>query len=322
MKICPFCKAEIEDNARFCLYCMRSLEEKQVVAATKKRPLWPVLATGLSVLALLVWLLLPEPENMPVTPTEPPVLAETTLPDTTGQPTTQETEGTTAPEQTTPVTTLPSNTKPEVKPTPETTLPEVTTPETTVPEQITPVTTLPPNTRPEVKPIPETTIATTTQPEVVSSPVNPDNAVVYSYRPAERTDDLNANYTNPGDHIVITGVVTPSANGEYIIPAYIDGLRVITVDKFAFQGVYVRKILIEDGVKNVFPYAFSDCVDLTDIYIAGISVMISTDAFPEPDSRSGILTFHCSADCHDRTYNFYQTGAAYWFGGQYEEWNG
>lgn len=302
MKTCPFCKAEIEDNARFCLYCMRSLEEKQVVATTKKRWLRPIWAIGLLVLALLVWLLLPEPENLPVTPTEPPVLAETTLPDATDQPTTQETEGTTAPEQTTPVTTLPPNTTPEVKPVPETTVPEVTTPEATVPE---------------VKPIPDTT-----QPEVISSPVNPDNAVVYSYRPAERTDDLNANYTNPGDHIVITGVVTPSANGEYIIPAYIDGLQVITVDKFAFTGVSVRKILIENGVKNVFPYAFSDCVDLTDIYIAGISVMISTDAFPEPDSRSGILTFHCSADCHDRTYNFYKTGAAYWFGGQYEEWNG
>lgn len=296
MKTCPFCKAEIEDNARFCLYCMRSLEEKQVVAATKKRPLWPILATGLLVLALLVWLLLPEPETLPATPTDPPVLAETTLPDTTDQPTPQETEGTTAPEQTTPVTTLPPNTKPEVKPVPETTLPEVTAPETTIP--------------------------TTTIPEVVNTPVNPANAVVYSYRPAEQADDLNANYTNPGNHIVITGVVTPSANGEYIIPAYIDGLQVITVDKFAFTGVSVRKILIEDGVKNVFPYAFSDCVDLTDIYIAGISVMISTDAFPEPDSRSGILTFHCSADCHDRTYNFYKTGAAYWFGGQYEEWNG
>lgn len=322
MKSCPFCKAEIEDNARFCLYCMRSLEEKQVVAATKKQHLWPILAAGLLVLALLVWLLLPEPETLPVTPTEPPVLAETTLPDTTGQPTTQETEGTTAPDQTTPVTTLPSNTKPEVKPAPETTLPEVTTPETTVPEHTTPVTTLPPNTKPEVKPIPETTIPTTTQPEVISSPVNPDNAVVYSYRPAERTDDLNANYTNPGDHIVITGVVTPSANGEYIIPAYIDGLRVITVDKFAFQGVYVRKILISDGVKNIASYSFSSCTELTDIYIEGTTVHIPTDAVAKPEDRAGILTFHCSADCHDRLYHFFKTDAEYWFGGQYEEWNG
>ena len=307
MKNCPFCKAEIEENARFCLYCMRSLEEKQVVATTKKRWLRPILAIGLVVAALLIWLLLPEPENLPVTPTEPPILAETTLPAETEQPTPQQTEGTTAPEQTTPVTAPASDTLPEVKPAPETTLPEVTTPEATVPE---------------VKPVPETTIPTTTQPEVVNTPVNPANAVVYAYRPAEKADDLNANYTNPGNHIVITGVLTPSANGEYIIPAYIEGQRVISVDKFAFAGVSVRKILIEDGVKNVFPYAFSDCVDLTDIYIAGTSVMISTDAFPEPGSRSGILTFHCSADCHDRTYNFYKTGAAYWFGGQYEEWNG
>ena len=31
MKKCPFCSADIEDNARFCLYCMKELDEKTFI---------------------------------------------------------------------------------------------------------------------------------------------------------------------------------------------------------------------------------------------------------------------------------------------------
>ena len=40
MKKCPHCKAEIEENARFCLYCMTSLDEKQTVLPPKRK--WPL----------------------------------------------------------------------------------------------------------------------------------------------------------------------------------------------------------------------------------------------------------------------------------------
>ena len=52
MKKCPFCGAEIEENARFCLYCMTSLEEKQCiknVTGNKKR--WPWILAAVFVLA-------------------------------------------------------------------------------------------------------------------------------------------------------------------------------------------------------------------------------------------------------------------------------
>ncbi len=37
MKKCPYCHAELQDEAAFCLYCMRSLTEKETVEAPKKR---------------------------------------------------------------------------------------------------------------------------------------------------------------------------------------------------------------------------------------------------------------------------------------------
>ena len=41
MKKCPFCGADIEDSARFCLYCMQSLTEKeQILLHQKKKPQW------------------------------------------------------------------------------------------------------------------------------------------------------------------------------------------------------------------------------------------------------------------------------------------
>ena len=40
MKKCPYCKADIEDNANFCLYCMTSLDKKEVIADGIHRRFW------------------------------------------------------------------------------------------------------------------------------------------------------------------------------------------------------------------------------------------------------------------------------------------
>ena len=54
MKKCPFCKAEIEENARFCLYCMTPLEEKQTIEKTEGKPRRWVYFLIASALALVV----------------------------------------------------------------------------------------------------------------------------------------------------------------------------------------------------------------------------------------------------------------------------
>ena len=60
MKKCPFCGADIEDSARFCLYCMQSLTEKeQVLPHKKKRPQWLLIIAAIVAASLLLTILLP-----------------------------------------------------------------------------------------------------------------------------------------------------------------------------------------------------------------------------------------------------------------------
>lgn len=92
MKTCPHCQAKIEENARFCLYCMTSLDEKQRCATLRKRyvrwqgALAAVLAFVLALGTVLQW-----PEKEAPFPA-PPVVSVPGDVSTTG---TAGTEGTT-----------------------------------------------------------------------------------------------------------------------------------------------------------------------------------------------------------------------------------
>lgn len=73
MKKCPFCKADIEDNARFCLYCMKPLNEKEVIPPPKRENLrWRFALAGVAI-AIVVTLLLPD--RKPVKPQTPSAAA-------------------------------------------------------------------------------------------------------------------------------------------------------------------------------------------------------------------------------------------------------
>lgn len=54
MKKCPFCGANIEESARFCLYCMQSLTEKeQILPHQKKKPQWLIIIAAIVVPILI-----------------------------------------------------------------------------------------------------------------------------------------------------------------------------------------------------------------------------------------------------------------------------
>lgn len=64
MKKCPFCGADIDSSARFCLYCMQSLTEKeQVLCCTKKKPQWSLILAAIVALLLLLVILLPREQQ-------------------------------------------------------------------------------------------------------------------------------------------------------------------------------------------------------------------------------------------------------------------
>lgn len=270
MKKCPFCKADIEDNARFCLYCMKTLNEKEVILTPqKKKQWWPLVVGVLLILLLLLVVLVPGGQDMPGEES-----SSSTQP--TGSETTESTDESTMPSQSEESTPL------------ESTGAQETQQNITQPSETTPV--------------------PTTEPD------DTHTEVVYSYRVAQAGDDFNANYTNSGNDIVITGIVQQSADGTYDIPDAIDGKRVIAIVANAFSGSNAKIVYVPATVKTIWNYAFAEC-GLTDIYFRGNAIYVESKAF------SGALTIHCSANCSDRNFRYYKNCAAS-YGAIWEEWNG
>lgn len=58
MKNCPFCGAVLADEAKFCLYCMKPLAEKETIPPLKRRPKgWLFVLGGIALLAVAILLL-------------------------------------------------------------------------------------------------------------------------------------------------------------------------------------------------------------------------------------------------------------------------
>lgn len=80
MKQCPNCRAELDDNARFCLSCMTSLDEKeQIPPPVRKAHRWPlVLLSSLLLGAVLILLFFPKAPSPEETaePTQPGIVED------------------------------------------------------------------------------------------------------------------------------------------------------------------------------------------------------------------------------------------------------
>lgn len=333
MKKCPFCKAEIEDNAVFCFYCMKSLEGKESVpVGIKEKSKHPILLFFLVLLiigaGILFWVsscdkntdggqgstadevfVTDEDHSFPPTENSEESIAESqNKTDKSSEPIKNNNEGVGSANSSLSGGTSGSGQKPGGS----------------QGNSITPSYTE--EFYPSEQPYEE--------PDITTTPVRePDyywpvdttfplvSNVTYYYRQAQRGDDFSINYPFTENDIVITGVGGVSGSGLYIIPPKIDGKRVIGISGLSFSEEDICKtvlgVVVPDSVLTISSNAFYGCENMTDIYFCGKSVFTDTNAFSTV--RNGTLTIHCAYDCSDRNFRYYRNSASY-FGALYEEW--
>ena len=324
MKNCPYCNATIEENARVCLYCMKELEPKAQLIAALNRPRRLVLIICCAVFACVIGItaliflnkqtIKPQKQqadqqtnvdleseqsndNNANKNNETPNLnnshdksnddSQTYVgnPGTTGAQSPQQNGGTTLPD--TPITTPENTTDKEQQDTTD-----KKQQDTTDKEQQ------------------DTTVTTT---------------AVYTYRDAQYAIDDYLVTSNVENCVVITGVSTPASDGIYRVPSTIDGKKVIAIQRSAFNGENVKKtvkqVYLPETVRTVWEFAFSGCVNLTEIYFSANSIHIDIQAFASKEKRNVPLTIHCSYNCNNRDFRYYRNIANSYYDAVYEEWN-
>ncbi len=345
MKKCPFCKAEIEENARFCLYCMAQLDEKSVISAKRKkhRMVWWVVLACAAAAIIAVCLLF--------------VLSDGSAGDESSLPSRAESreESSEAPSFTTDVnldngessaSEQESSISEEESSASEETSEDSSvesredSSEISVEISVETSTSVSEDSSIEESSIVESSIVESSiieSSEEESSTAEssedtsePKQEIKYIYRDAVVGDDWGSISTE--NAITIIGVETVSADGTYVIPDTIDGKRVLAVAGYAFSDEKicgtVKKVIVAESVKNIHNYAFKNCNNMTDIYLKSEAVAGSPLYFlPEMEKRKNVITLHASATCHDRDHRIYKSTYSYYelLGkpiGIFEEWDG
>ena len=309
MKKCPFCDADIEDSARFCLYCMQSLVEKeQILLHKKKKPQWLRIIAAIIALigissTMTLMLFDRQTEKSPVTPSKSQLFdpAQSSQPKETG----------TVP---TDPPTVQSTTRPTTQPTP------------------------PPTTAPLTQLITEPAAEQTTQPttegdiysytikfldedgsilskktyhwgDMVTQPTAPtkaeDGAYTYTFAgwdktvvPCQGDATYTATYTRRekgpafvnsgkcGANLTWTlkedGTLTISGTGEMADYTYYSRAP------WKNHNASIVKVVVQDGVASIGKYAFYDCSGLTGVTIGNSTKSIGEDAFRSCDSLTSI----------------------------------
>ena len=309
MKKCPFCGADIEENARFCLYCMKSFNSKVEVKSTnKKSKRWLIILTAflLLLLSIIICILLfrksEDRENKDYTNSTTVASESTTSPDEsilsgTDEPSDTVTGSTGLKESNPPlsveVVTPDTNTNTNLST-------DKATDNQTVPSQPVNQPTIEGTTNSPTKPtIPDTTVNNTPQQNETYEAVN------WTYRKATTYDYYkNYNKIEATDAVIITGFTNIPSNGIYDVPEKIDGKVVVGIDMsdsgaytFNSVGSAVKKVFLPKYLNKINGNIFSSCVNLTDIYIRGDYLYMVPSALPERSARNAKVTIHTTEDC-------------------------
>lgn len=334
MKKCPFCKAELQENARFCLYCMAQLDEKAKITPKQKnnKRLFVVVCSVILLLIAIV-LTISVFNNSDGTASSDNSVYSSVF-ESESQPVSDASqEGTVFTESTDGINSdgdisienesgdfvsIPSDSNGDTNPVVSSESDDYTSSSTSMDTSsaVTPETSE------------DKSESSKIEDNETTSPVIQE--VKYIYREAVVGDEWGS--ISVENAITIIGVENPSADGTYFIPDTIDGKRVIAIAMYAFRDENisdtVKRVIVSESVKNIHNYAFADCYNMTDIYLCGEAVAGSPLLFlPKLENRKYTITLHASATCHDRNHRTYKSIYSYeeWTGhpiGIFEEWSG
>ncbi len=301
MKKCPKCGASIQENARFCLYCMTSFEEKTPIKTekeTKKR--WPIIIAAVLVLALIlsVFMLIPKKPSNTGNSSDS---NNTAVEEQNGKDTDNSTLSPQENGQSQPIPDNQDNNQSQTNSSGNSESNDSNRNQNTTP--------------PDNDTSNDDNTPTVTPPKFTYVEATIENTYPTGY---------SAMYT-PENAIVITKVDYIEESGNYVIPDTIDGKKVAAIMPSAFCdskiSPTVKSVTLPSTVRTIWNNAFKECYNLTDIYIKSEVIGIYEDAFPTTAKRNGTLNIHCAKNCRNFEFYYYKN-IANKYGAVYKEWNG
>lgn len=341
MKKCPKCHAEIEENARFCLYCMTSFEEKETIKFKEENKRWMVVAvSAFLVIALVVGSFFVFTKKDASNNYSKDSSTETSINSNTysnsstdsntvnasqdgnssvsGQPSTTDNDKNNITTQN--GSSKGSNNSFSVhSPNAQSSTANNSASKNVTSNEKTP------SKKEDGSSNQNSTQNNTDSSNNTGTPTE-TNTPKYEYITATIENTYPTGYSTihpPENAIVITKVTGNATNGNYVISDTIDGKKVAAIMPSAFSEVSasVKSVTLPSTVRTIWNNAFKNCYGLTDIYIKSAVIGIYTDAFPEVSKRNGTLTIHCSRECMDFDYYYYRNISDK-YDAVYKEWNG